>query len=125
MNTNRKALARWILGLLVFEAALGAGIYLMGEDATTGPRFRFLLLVVIVNFPGVMIASGLGLLSNGQWASGFDPIVGWVVVFGSTLLFYTACIWRIHAAVGERRSGPGESTVADSENHKRPGRGKG
>jgi hypothetical protein len=75
-----------------------------------------LLLVVIVNFAGVMIASGLGLFNNGQWASGFDPIVGWAVVFGSSVICYSACLWGIQAAVGKRRSGSGESKAADLSN---------
>jgi hypothetical protein len=125
MKTNTKALTRWILGLLVFEAALGAGLYLMGGDATTGPRFRFLLFVVIVNFPGVMVAARLGLLGNGQWASDSDPMVGWAVVFGFSLLFYTACIWGVQAAVGAKRSKSGGSKTTDLDSLQGPGAGKG
>ena len=111
--------------MVLFEAALGVGIYLLGGEATTGPRFRFLLFVVIVNFPGVMVASGLGLLRNGQWASGFDALVGWAVVFGFSLLFYSWCIWGVHSAIGGRRSKSGESKTTDRGSQQDPGGGNG
>jgi hypothetical protein len=48
--------------LIAFEAVLAFGICLLGGDATTGPKFYFLLFVVVVNLPGVMLASALNAL---------------------------------------------------------------
>ncbi len=98
-----KSSASWVLVLAVLEAGLGAILYLMG-DATTGPKFIFALLVLIVNFPGFILAAKLGLLGHGWLGSGGDPVLGCAVTFGFSLLFYSGCIWGVHRALAGRRS---------------------
>ncbi len=97
-----KRLVRWILLLALLEAGLGATLYLLG-DATTGPKFIFLLLVIIVNFPGYMVAAELGLLGQAL-GSGGDPVLACAVTFGFSLLFYIGCIWGVHRALAGTRS---------------------
>ncbi|SPE55080.1 membrane hypothetical protein [Verrucomicrobia bacterium] len=125
MKANTKIFKRWILAMLVVEAVLGAGLYLMGGDATTGPRFRFLMVVLIANFPGVMLASRLGLLGHGEWVSDAHPVVGWVVIFGFSVLFYSACIWLVQAAHGGGRGESCESETTNDDSQQRPGGGNG
>ena len=103
MTKSTKTLARWIPGLVVFEAVLVSIGYLMG-DATTGPKFRFALFVLIVNLPGFIVASKLGFLGHGEWVSTGDPVLGGVVVVGVSILFYSACICYVHRALAKRRS---------------------
>ncbi len=101
-GTNR--LKRWIFGMAILEAVLGAIMYEMGGDATTNPRFLFLLFVVVVNLPGVMVASGLGLFGHDAWGQDGHPMPGWAVVFGVSLVFYTCLIWMIHAVLDRKRN---------------------
>lgn len=122
MKTNSKALRRSLVCLLSFEAALLFGICLLGADATTGPKIYFLLFVVVVNLPGVMLASGLKLLGD-TWGSNSNTVAAWTVTFGASLAFYSACIWRIHVALSGRRSESGESKAADLNNKEGNGDG--
>ncbi len=106
MLDGMKRSARWIICLVVVEAILGAGLCLLKGDATTAPRFYFVLLVLIVNFPGFVVAAKLGLLGQGWLGSGGDPVLACAVSFGFSLLFYSGCIWGAHRALAGRRSEP-------------------
>ncbi len=105
MLESIKRPARWILVLVIVEVVLAAILYLMG-DATTGPKFTFLLFVLVVNFPGLVLAAKLGLLGQDGWTSTGDPVLGWAVVVGVSLLFYSGCILAIHRAFTTRRNQP-------------------
>ncbi len=104
MLDGMKRSARWIICLVVVEAILGAGLCLLKGDATTAPRFYFLLIVLIVNFPGFAVAAKSGLLGHGWEGAGADPVVGCAVIFGVSLLFYSGCIWGILRALATRKS---------------------
>lgn len=101
MLKRTKTLGRWILGLVVFEAILAVSLWLM-PDATTEPRFLFLLFVAAVNLPGVVVASGLGLFGHDAWGRDGHPMPGWAVVFGVSLLFYLGCIWMAQSRAGTK-----------------------
>lgn len=105
MTKSSKSLKRWILGLVILEAVLCAIEYLiLGGDATTNPKLVFALILFVVNLPGVILASILGLQGQDQWGLGGDPRLGIPVIFGFSLIFYSGCIWVIQRALTGRQS---------------------
>ncbi len=105
MPDSMKRPLRWILALAILEVVLGAILYLMG-DATTGPKFTFFLLVLVVNFPGVIVAARLSPSGQDTWMSSADPVLGWTVIVGVSLLFYGGCILGIHRALTPKAKQP-------------------
>ncbi len=104
MSKSTRQLARWIICLVVVEALLGAGLWLLNGDVTTGPRFRFMLIALFVNFPGFILAAKLGLLGQGWEGAGANPVLGCAVIFGFSMLFYTGCVWVVQRALAVKKN---------------------
>jgi hypothetical protein len=114
MKMNRKAFKRGILSLVALEALSLMIVLTMNHevprndvfprlsDLLDNVRMPLLLLFVIpLNFPGLALASKLGLFADGGWnPSDPHPVAGWILAYVVSMVFWAACIRVVAKAIG-------------------------
>lgn len=62
----------------------------------------FILFVIPLNFPGIALASKLGLFASDGWNGPTDPhpVVGWILAYVVSMVFWLVCIRGIAKAMG-------------------------
>ena len=110
MAKSTKALAKWILGFVILELVLVAAVYLLqGGNATLDAKLPFLLILYVVNLPGVLLAGSLGLQGQDPWGATGDPRFVIPVVFGFSLIFFSGFICVIRRGLTGRGSESGHT----------------
>jgi hypothetical protein len=113
MKTKTQLLRRSCWWVLLAEGPL-AGVILAsasGPSAIGWKLFPFIVLAVLVNYPGLALAQCLSLFapSGGLFEDGgkghgvglfgsqpgFDPTAGWIVVFAVGALCWVAVLWSL------------------------------
>jgi hypothetical protein len=107
MAVNTKTFKRGILGLGALEALSLVTVLTMNNEVPRNdvfPRLSdllnnlrmplFFLFVIPMNFPGLVLASKLGLFAGGGWNGPPDPhpVAGWILAYVASMVFWAACI---------------------------------
>ena len=112
---NTKVLKRGVFGLVALEALSLVILLTMNSQVPRNdvfPRLSdllnnvrmplFILFVIPLNFPGIAIASKLGLFAGGGWNGPADPhpVGGWILAYVVSMGFWVVCIRVIAKAMG-------------------------